>query len=101
MRLQLAETLVAIIAQTLVRTTDGKRTAAHEIMRNTDAIRDYIKRGAVDEIEELIADGSYEGMCTMNQSLFRLYQEGRITAEVCLEAAPRRNEMAQWLRGRI
>ena len=101
MRLQLAETLVAIIAQTLVRTTDGKRTAAHEIMRNTDAIRDYIKRGAVDEIEELIADGSYEGMCTMNQSLFRLYQEGRITEEVCLEAAPRRNEMAQWLRGRI
>ncbi|MGY3030643.1 twitching motility protein PilT [Thermostichus sp. MS-CIW-34] len=101
MRLQLAETLVAIIAQTLVRTTDGKRAAAHEIMRNTDAIRDYIKRGAVDEIEELIADGSYEGMCTMNQSLFRLYQEGRITEEVCLEAAPRRNEMAQWLRGRI
>ncbi len=101
MRLQLAETLVAIIAQTLVRTTDGKRTAAHEIMRNTDAIRDYIKRGAVDEIEELIADGSYEGMCTMNQSLFRLYQEGRITEEVCLEASPRRNEMAQWLRGRI
>ncbi|MFS8881709.1 type IV pilus twitching motility protein PilT [Synechococcus sp. H55.11] len=101
MRLQLAETLVAIIAQTLVRTTDGKRAAAHEIMRNTDAIRDYIKRGAVDEIEELIADGSYEGMCTMNQSLFKLYQEGRITAEVCLEAAPRPNEMAQWLRGRI
>ncbi|MEN9230660.1 MAG: type IV pilus twitching motility protein PilT [Thermostichus sp. DG02_5_bins_236] len=101
MRLQLSETLVAIIAQTLVRTTDGKRAAAHEILRNTDAIRDYIKRGAVDEIEELIADGSYEGMCTMNQSLFNLYQEGRITEEVCLDAAPRRNEMAQWLRGRI
>ncbi|MEN9209818.1 MAG: type IV pilus twitching motility protein PilT, partial [Thermostichus sp. DG_1_6_bins_120] len=101
MRLQLSETLVAIIAQTLVRTTDGKRAAAHEILRNTDAIRDYIKRGAVDEIEELIAEGSYEGMCTMNQSLFNLYQEGRITEEVCLEAAPRPNEMAQWLRGRI
>lgn len=101
MRLQLSETLVAIIAQTLVRTTDGKRAAAHEILRNTDAIRDYIKRGAVDEIEELISEGSYEGMCTMNQSLFKLYQEGRITEEVCLGAAPRRNEMAQWLRGRI
>ncbi|MEN9221592.1 MAG: PilT/PilU family type 4a pilus ATPase [Thermostichus sp. BF3_bins_97] len=101
MRLQLSETLVAIIAQTLVRTTDGKRAAAHEILRNTDAIRDYIKRGAVDEIEDLIAEGSYEGMCTMNQSLFSLYQEGRITEEVCLDAAPRRNEMAQWLRGRI
>ncbi len=101
MRLQLSETLVAIIAQTLVRTTDGKRAAAHEILRNTDAIRDYIKRGAVDEIEDLIAEGSYEGMCTMNQSLFNLYQEGRITEEVCLDAAPRRNEMMQMLKGRI
>ncbi|MDX2271743.1 MAG: PilT/PilU family type 4a pilus ATPase [Cyanobacteriota bacterium] len=101
MRMQLAETLVGIIAQTLVRTTDGKRCAAHEIMRNTDAIRDYIKRGAVDEIEELIMADSFEGMQTMNQSLFNLYQEGRITEEVCLDAAPRQNEMAQWLRGRI
>jgi twitching motility protein PilT len=101
MRMQLAETLVACIAQTLVRTTDSKRCAAHEIMRNTDAIRDYIKRGAVDEIEELIMADSYEGMCTMNQALFSLYQEGRITEEVCLDAAPRQNEMAQWLRGRI
>ncbi len=101
MRMQLAETLVGIIAQTLVRTTDGKRAAAHEILRNTDAIRDYIKRGQVDEVEELIQQDQFEGMSTMNQSLFNLYQEGRITEETCLEAAPRRNEMAQWLRGRI
>lgn len=101
MRMQLAETLVAIVAQTLVRTTDGKRCAAHEILRNTDAIRDYIHRGAVDEIEELIFADSFEGMQTMNQSLFTLYQEGRITEEVCMEAAPKPNEMAQWLRGRM
>ncbi|NJK63830.1 MAG: type IV pilus twitching motility protein PilT [Synechococcaceae cyanobacterium SM2_3_1] len=101
MRMQLAETMVAIIAQTLVRTTDGKRAAAHEIMRNTDAIRDYIHRGAVDDIEELMQADSYEGMQTMNQALFSLYQEGRITEEVCMGAAPRPNEMAQWLRGRI
>ncbi len=101
MRDQLAETLVAVIAQTLVRTTDGKRTAAHEIMVNTDAIRDYIKRGAVDEIENIIPRSAFDGMCSMNQSLFRLYEEGRITEETAIEHSPKQNEMAQMLRGRI
>jgi len=101
MRDQLAETLVAVIAQTLVRTTDGKRTAAHEIMVNTDAIRYYIKRGAVDEIENIIPRSTFDGMCSMNQSLFRLYEEGRITEETAIEHSPKQNEMAQMLRGRL
>lgn len=101
MRVQLAESLVAVIAQTLVRTTDGKRAAAHEIMINTDAIKDYIIQGAVEEIEALIPRSTFDGMCTMNQSLFRLYEEGRINEETALEASPRANEMAQLLRGRI
>jgi twitching motility protein PilT len=101
MRIQVAESLVAVIAQALVRTTDGKRAAIHEIMINTDAIRDYIKRGEVDEIENIIPRCTYEGMCTMNQSLYKLYEEGRITEETAIENSPRPNEMAQMLRGRI
>lgn len=75
MRIQIAETLVAVIAQSLVRTTDGKRTAIHEIMINTDAIKDYIRRDEVDEIENLIPRSTLDGMCTMNQCLYRLYEE--------------------------
>ncbi len=101
MRLQIAETLVSVIAQTLVKTTDGKRAAAHEILINTDAIKDYIKRGQIDEIEALIPQSTYDGMQTMNQSLYNLYEEGRISDEVALEASPRHNEMAQLLRGRL
>lgn len=101
MRLQIAETMVATIAQTLVKTTDGKRAAAHEILVNTDAVKDYIKRGAIDDIEALIPQSTYDGMVTMNQSLYNLYEEGKITAEVALEASPRPNEMSQMLRGRI
>jgi twitching motility protein PilT len=101
MRDQIAETLVAVIAQTLVRTTDGKRAAAHEIMINTDAIRDYIKRGEVDEIESIIPKSSFDGMTSMNQSLLRLYEDGRITEEIAVENSPRPNEMAQYLRGRV
>ncbi|MGQ9867208.1 MAG: type IV pilus twitching motility protein PilT [Pseudanabaenaceae cyanobacterium] len=101
MRVQVAETLVAVIAQTLVRTTDGKRAAAHEIMINTDAIKDYIRRDEVEEIENIIPRSTFDGMCTMNQSLYRLYEEGRITEETAIEHSPKPNEMAQMLRGRV
>ncbi|WP_346292725.1 type IV pilus twitching motility protein PilT [Sphaerothrix gracilis] len=100
-RVSIAESLVAVIAQGLCRTTDGKRAAFHDIMINTDAIKDYIMRGELDEAEALIPKCTFDGMCTMNQSLYALYEAGRITEEVALEMSPRQNEMAQMLRGRI
>ncbi|APB34576.1 twitching mobility protein [Gloeomargarita lithophora Alchichica-D10] len=100
MRIQIAETLVGVIAQALVRTTDGKRAAIHEIMINTDAIKDYIRRDEVEEIEQIIPRSGFDGMCTMNQCLQRLYEEGRITEETALESSPKPNEMAMILRGR-
>lgn len=101
MRIQVAESLVGVVAQSLVRTTDGKRAAVHEIMINTDAIKDYILRGEVDEIEAMIPQCTYDGMCTMNQCLQELYETGRIDEETALEMSPKPNEMAQILRGRI
>ncbi len=100
-RISLAESLVAVIAQGLCRTTDGKRAAFHDIMINTDAIKDYIMRGDLDEIEALMPKCGFDGMCTMNQSLYALYETGRITEETALEMSPRQNEMAQMLRGRV
>ncbi len=100
-RMSFAETLVGIIAQGLCRTTDGKRAAYHEIMINTDAIRDYIRRDEIEEIEEIVPRCTFDGMCSMNQSLYKLYEEGRITEETALECSPKPNEMAQILRGRV
>ena len=68
---------------------------------NTDAIKDYIRRDQLDEVEAVISRCGFDGMCTMNQSLFKLYEEGRITEEVALEMATKQNEMAQMLRGRV
>jgi twitching motility protein PilT len=101
MRIQIAETLVAVIAQSLVRTTDAKRAAVHEIMINTEAIKDYIRRGEVEEVEQIIPKCTFDGMCSMNQSLYKLYEDGRITEETAIENSPKPNEMAQMLRGRI
>lgn len=101
MRIAIAESLVAVIAQGLCRTTDGKRAAYHDIMINTDAIKDYIRRGEIDEIEAIIPRCTFDGMCSMNQSLYKLYEAGRITEETALEHSPKPNEMAQILRGRV
>jgi twitching motility protein PilT len=101
MRVAIAESLVAVIAQGLCRTTDGKRAAYHDILINTDTIKDYVRDGKYDEIGPLMADGEFDGMITMNKSLFALYQEGRITEEVALELSPTPNEMAMMLRGRV
>jgi twitching motility protein PilT len=101
MRVAIAESLVAIIAQGLCRTTDGKRAAYHDIMINTETVKDYIRQGKNDEILELMKDGEYDGMITTNQSLFNLYQEGRITEETAMEMSPIPNELAMMLRGKI
>ncbi|MBD2518950.1 type IV pilus twitching motility protein PilT [Nostoc sp. FACHB-973] len=101
MRVAISESLVAIIAQGLCRTTDGKRAAFHDVLINTEAIKEWIKDGKYDEIGELMKQASFDGMITMNQSLLNLYQDGRITEETALEMSPTPNEMAQFLRGRV
>ncbi|MEM9541722.1 MAG: type IV pilus twitching motility protein PilT [Cyanobacteria bacterium P01_E01_bin.42] len=101
MRIALAESLVAIIAQGLCRTTDGKRAAFHDILINTETMKEYIAKGQYEEMHELMMQSKYDGMTTMNTSLYNLYEEGRITEEIALEKSPTPNEMAQMLRGRI
>ncbi|MFN6463983.1 MAG: type IV pilus twitching motility protein PilT [Nostoc sp. DedVER02] len=101
MRVAISESLVAVIAQGLCRTTDGKRAAFHDVLINTEAIKEWIKDGKYDEIGELMKQASFDGMVTMNQSLLNLYQDGRITEETALEMSPTPNEMAQFLRGRV
>lgn len=101
LRVAIAESLVSVIAQGLCRTTDGKRAAFHDILINTETVKDYIQKGKYDEIAALMEESEFDGMVTMNKSLFNLYQEGRITEETALEMSPTQNEMAMMLRGRI
>ena len=101
MRIGLSESLVAVISQGLCRTIDGKRAAYHDIMVNTETVKDYIKQGKYDEIHSLMLDGEYDGMITTNQSLYNLYEDARITEEVAMEMSPTPNEMAMMLRGRV
>ncbi len=99
LRIEIAESLAAVISQALVRTTDGRRTALYEVLINTDTIRDYIKRDEPDEIEEQIKHGAYYGMCSRNQTIYKFYETGAISEETALEASLKPSEMAILLRG--
>ncbi len=99
-RRSLSESLLGVIAQGLIRTTDGKRAAFHDILINTDACKDYIQRGALDEVEEIMERSGFDGMVTTNQSLQVLVEAGRVEAEQAVAVSLRPNELAQALRGR-
>ena len=83
-RIQLSLVLQAIVCQQLVPTTDGKVTPVFEIMKSNPAIRNLIRERKTHQIDSVIAAGGKDGMRTMDQSLFNLAKEGRITAETAM-----------------
>ena len=100
-RRAVSETLLAVVSQGLIKTTDGKRCGYHDLFVNTDACRDYIQRGALDEIEEIMRRSSFDGMQTSNQALAALVLAGRVNAEDALAQSAKPGELAQALRGRV
>jgi len=99
-RRAVSETLLGVISQGLLKTTDGKRCAFHDILINTDACKDYILKGELDEIEDIMGRSAFDGMQTANQALLKLVEEGLVEAEDALAQSLRPNELAQALRGR-
>lgn len=100
-RRAVSESLLAVVSQGLIRTTDGKRCGYHDLFINTDACRDYIVHAQLDEIEQIMERSSFDGMQTSNQALANLVEAGRVTVEDAMAQSLRPSELAQRLRGRI
>ena len=83
-RIQLSMVLQAVISQQLVPTVDGGQTVAFEVMYTNPAIRTMIREAKSHQLDAAIQAGAAEGMCTMDTSLLRLYQQGRITRDTAL-----------------
>jgi len=88
MRVQITESLISVIAQLLIPTTDGRRTAAHEILINTPAMADYLLKGNESEAFQLMETGTNEGMQVMNQVLCDLVLLGKISPDEAVKASP-------------
>ena len=85
--MDLALNMRAIISQRLIRTVDGKRCAAIEILVNTPHIADLIMEGKVDDVKEAMAESSEGGMQTFDTALFDLYKAERITMDEAIKNA--------------
>lgn len=87
-RVQLSMTLQAVLSQQLLPTTLGTgRTAACELLVVTAAVRNQIREGKTPQIAGTMAVSAQEGSVTMDASVLRLYQRGRISAQVAVQAA--------------
>jgi twitching motility protein PilU len=76
--------LRCIISQRLVRTVDGGRTPAVEILLNTKHIQELIKDGEISQIKEAIDQSLSPGSQTFEQALYYLYSSGKITLDEAL-----------------
>lgn len=88
MRIQIVESLISVIAQQLLLTTDGRRTAVHEILINTPAMQDYLLKGQETDAFQLMETDTTEGMQVMNQALSELILLGRISPDDAVKASP-------------
>ena len=80
-RSMLSESLRAVIAQTLLKRVGGGRTAAHEIMIGTPAIRNLIRENKVAQIYSAIQTGQSHGMQTLDQCLQKMVALRKVSRE--------------------
>ena len=87
-RVMLADSLKAVVSQALLprRGFEG-RVAAFEILRTTAAVAALIREGKTHQIPSALQTGQLAGMCTMDQSLLRLCEEGKVDPELAMEKA--------------
>jgi twitching motility protein PilU len=92
--MDLSLNLKGLVSQRLIPKagTEG-RVPAVEILLNTPLMSDLIFKGNVHEIKELISKSNEMGMCTFDQALYDLYEEGKITYEDALRNADSINDL--------
>ncbi|MBU1992947.1 MAG: type IV pilus twitching motility protein PilT [Patescibacteria group bacterium] len=89
----LADSLKAVVWQTLCKTKDGKgRISALEIMFVNNAIANMIRKGKTHQINSAIETGTREGMQTMKKAVMDMLQADLITEEEALSKIPKQWE---------
>jgi twitching motility protein PilU len=83
----LSVSLRAIVSQRLVRTVEGGRTPAVEVLLGTRNIQELIEKGEVSEIKEAMEKSMSPGSQTFEQDLFRLVRTGKISTDEALANA--------------
>jgi twitching motility protein PilU len=75
----LAAAMKAIVSQRLLRTVEGGRAPAVEVMLNTKLIAELIEKGDFSGVKEAMEKSMAEGSQTFEQDIARLIAEGVVT----------------------
>ena len=87
-RVQLANTLEAVISQQLMPTADRSgRVAAFEVLHTNNAVKNLIREGKSHQLNSVMQTSRKMGMITMDDCIQQLYFEGRVDKETALQFA--------------
>lgn len=95
-RASVAESLRGIICQRLLPATDGKLVLANELLVSNTAVAALIREGKTQGLRNVLETGVREGMCLMENEVFELWKNRRITAAVA-----RQNITSKMMRAKI
>lgn len=90
---QLSLNLRSIVSQRLIKTVDGTRIPAVEILLASARIKDLILKGEIENLKEAMEKGSVVGMQTFDAHLFELYKANKITLDEALRNADSVNNL--------
>lgn len=91
--LQLSLNIKSIVSQRLVRTGDGTRIAAVEVLLGSPRVKDLIHKAEIAQLKEAMEKSTTIGMQTFDQHLFQLYRDGKISLEEALKNADSANNL--------
>ena len=93
-KMSLASVLQGVVSQRLIKTVDGGRTAAVEVLVKNSRIETLILEGRDGEIPDALKEGKdvYKSQ-TFDQALLDLYASGKISKIEALNGATSRNDL--------
>ncbi len=94
--MDLSLNLSAIVAQRLIKGSDGRYALATEVLVNSPYTAEVIRKGEFQSLKDIISKGSVDGMHTFDQSLSELFRSGKISREDALDHATSRNNL-EWM----
>lgn len=99
-RQQLSLGLIAVVAQQLIPSADGRRRhLAVEVLMGNNAVSNLIRRGEDHMLRSQLSLGKAEGMVMMEESLAGLVKQGLISADAAAAHCHRPDELRRYLNG--
>lgn len=87
--------LRCIVSQKLLPAAGGGRILAKEVMWMTPSATAAIKNNNTGELYQMMWSGTDQGQTTLEQDLYRLFQEGDITEATALNYANNKRRLLQ------